>query len=315
MRSFLQSTFFPATVFATLCGGLPMIAAAEAEDDHGHEEEGQHQEVVQLSAEEIHEFGIELSTAGPGTIVTTLSVPAEIRPNADQLAHIVPRYSGIVTEVRATIGDRVRKGQTLAVIESDESLAPFEVVTMISGTVIEKHITLGEAVGREGPAFVIADLSSVWVDLTVYQRDLTRVGIGQTVEIYVGHDRRDEGRISYVTPIVSEQTRTATARVVLANEDGRWRPGMFVTGTIILDQEDVAVAVARTAIHSYENRPVVFVETAEGFVPRTVTIGRTDTSRAHVLSGLSAGDRYVRIGGFTLKAELGKESFGEGHAH
>lgn len=302
-----------AFAIATLSGGLAL-----AQDDHGHEElagEEEHEEVVALSPAEIEEFGIEVAAAGAGEIVSTLSVPAEVQPNADRLAHIVPRYSGIVTEVNVAIGDEVRRDQTLATVEGDESLAPFEVVTLISGTVIEKHITLGEAVGREGPAFVIADLSSVWVDLTVYQRDLARVGVGQSVEVYVGHELAGEGTISYVTPVVSEQTRTATARVVLPNRDGRWRPGMFVTGKIIIAKENASIAIPRTALHTFEGRTVVFLETPEGFIPQPVRTGRMDTNRAEILQGLSAGDRYVSVGGFTLKAELGKESFGEGHAH
>jgi cobalt-zinc-cadmium efflux system membrane fusion protein len=270
---------------------------------------------IGLTPAEIEEFGIELDSAGPGRIVSTISPPAEIRPNADRLAHIVPRYSGIVTAVRVAIGDDVHKGETLATVESDVSLAPFEVVTLISGTVIEKHITLGEAVGRGGPAFVIADLSTVWVDITVYQRDLTRVAVGQDVVIYVGHEPAGEGTISYVTPVVSETTRTATARVVLDNLDHRWRPGMFVTAEIVVSDALVAVAVARTALHTVHDRTVVFVETPEGFTPRPVTLGRLDDHSAEVLDGLKAEERYVRDGGFTLKAELGKDSFGDGHAH
>lgn len=288
------------------------FASVSAQDEAGHAEQV---EVVHLSTEEILEFGIELAAAGASTIVTTLSVPAEVQPNADRLAHIVPRYSGIVTEVNVGIGDPVSKGQTLAVVEGDESLAPFDVVTLISGTVIEKHITLGEAVGREGPAFVIADLTSVWVDLTVYQRDLDHVEIGQPVDVYVGHELRARGTISYVTPIVSEETRTATARVVLPNERGRWRPGMFVTARIIVSDATVPVAVSRSALHTLEGHSVVFVETDAGFVPRTVRIGRMDEESAEVLEGLVAGERYVSVGGFTLKAELGKEAFGDGHGH
>ncbi len=306
------TALWAAVVVATL--GPNLATRAMAEDDHDHEEQALGQ-AVQISAAEIEEFDIEVAAAGPGSIATSLSVPAEVRPNADRLAHIVPRYSGIVTDVKVTIGDEVRKGQTLAIVEGDESLAPFEVVTLISGTVIEKHITLGEAVGREGPAFVIANLSSVWVDLTVYQRDLVRVGVGQNVEVYIGHELAGKGTISYVTPIISERTRTATARVVLSNKDRRWRPGMFVTGKIIIAEETAPIVVPRTALHTIEDRIVVFLETPEGFVPQPVTPGRTDTLQVELLDGLSAGDRYVLVGGFTLKAELGKESFGDGHGH
>lgn len=295
----------------------PPAAVAAGQDDHDDHDHAAHAERVLLGEAERAEFGIEVGTAGPDTIETYLTVPGEVRANADRLAHIVPRFSGIVTEVRVHQGDHVAKGQVLAVVESDESLAPFEVRTLIGGTVIEKHITLGEAVSRDHDAFVIADLSTVWVDLTVYQRDLARVHEGQTAQVFVGHGTTSgEAPIDYVTPIVDETTRTATARVELRNADGHWRPGMFVRGRILLDRAAASVAVPRTALHTYEGGTVVFVETAEGFEPRSVTPGRAGRDVVEIAEGLRAGERYARTGGFTLKAELGRESLGHaGHAH
>lgn len=288
---------------------------AEPDQDVGHDDYDEHGDVA-LSPAELAEFGIEVVSAGPGRIETYVSLPGEVRPNADRLAHIVPRYAGIVTEVRANVGDRVKKGQVLAIVESDESLAPFEVTTLLSGTVISKHIALGEAVSRDRDIFVIADLSTVWVDLTVYQRDVSRVATNQRARIFVGHElAEDVSTISYVTPVVDERTRTATARVVLSNARGVWRPGMFVTGKVLIESTDVAVAVPRTALHTLESRSVVFVETDGGFRPQPVVTGRNGEAHVEITSGLTHGDRYVSHGGFTLKAELGKESFGDGHAH
>jgi len=304
--------------FAALLPGVALLAGlALAEDEHGHDHEQDHRELVTLRDEEIAEFGIELATAGPGTIETHVTVPGEVRANADRLAHIVPRYSGIVTDVLVQTGDRVEKGQILAIVEGDESLAPFEVKTLIAGTVIEKHITLGEAVSRDRDTFVIADLSTVWVDLTVYQRDLSRVREGQPVRVFVGHEAQpDAGTIGYVTPIVDETTRTATARVVLPNPAGRWRPGMFVQGRIVVERAPVAVAVPRTALHEWEGETVVFVDTGEGFVPRPVRPGRAGEEIVELVRGLAPGERYVSRGGFTIKSELGRESLGHaGHEH
>ncbi|MEZ4647180.1 MAG: efflux RND transporter periplasmic adaptor subunit [Candidatus Eisenbacteria bacterium] len=286
---------------------------ADADDHDDHDD---HVDLVPLTPAEIAEFGVIVDTAGPGVIEQTLEVPGEVRPNDDRLAHIVPRFSGIVTDVRVGIGDYVRQGQVLAIIESDESLAPFEVKTLLSGTVIGKHITLGEAASRDRDTFVIADLSTVWIDLTVYQRDLERVRVGQEVVLLRGHQEASErGTISYVTPIVDERTRTATARVVLRNHEQEWRPGMFVTGQIRVESEDVALAIPTTAVHRVEGRSAVFLESPEGFAPVPVELGRTGRGVVEVLSGLHPGDRYVSDGGFTLKAELEKGSFGHGHAH
>lgn len=317
---------------------LPRVATGADDHDHDHDEHGgeahgpeagaaegspagtgesDHADLVVMEAATLEEFGVELSTAGPGTIERHVTLPGEVRANADRLAHIVPRFSGIVTEVRANVGDRVVPGQTLAVVESDESLAPFEVKTLIPGTVVEKHITLGEAVTRERDVFLIADLSTVWAELTVYQRDLARVQEGQAVQVFVGHEPvSSPGRVGYITPIVDEGTRTATARIVLPNPDGRWRPGMFIRGRVRIGQDAVPVAVPPSALQTYEGSTVVFVQTARGFEPRPVRIGRTGEEAVEIETGLSAGDRYVSRGGFTLKSELGRESLGHaGHAH
>ncbi len=287
-------------------------------DSHAGESEDGHDDhdVVKMTPEELAEFGVEIGTAAPGRIETYLSLPGEVRPNEDRLAHIVPRFPGIVTEVRVHVGDDVQKDQVLAILESDESLAPFEVRTMIGGTVIGKHVTLGEAISRDRDIFVIADLSAVWVDLTVYPRDLGHVDIGQNAEILSGNSAGPAAaEIVYVAPVVDETTRTATARVVLSNPDGEWRPGMFVTGRVLVDEDVVDVAVPHEALISFEGKTVVFVEDDHGLEPHPVTTGRTGDHLVEIVSGLTPGERFVLRGSFTLKAELEKESFGDGHNH
>lgn len=315
--STLGSYLFIATLVVLMILQAPALLSEEPEvghDEHGHDEE--HEEMVQLSSAELREFGIEVAEARSTTLKQYLNLPGEIQANDSRLAHIVPRFSGIVIDVRVQIGDRVGAGQVLALIESDESLSTYEMRTLIAGTVIGKHITLGEAVSRDHAAYIVADLSTVWVDITVYQRDLTVVESGQTVLISGGPGMPTvSGEISYVAPVVDENTRTALARVVLPNPEGAWRPGSFITALILVDAFEVPVAVPRTALQVHEGRDVVFVETDEGFQPRPVVLGRADRDNYEITSGLLQGERYVSTGGFTLKAELGKASFGGGHDH
>jgi len=301
--------------------GSPYALGAEQHghgQDHnpqsGHSEH--HEDAVKLSPSQIAEFGVEVGVVGPGRITTHVVLPGEVLPNADRIAHIVPRYAGIVREVRSRIGDTVTTGEVLAVIESSESLTPYELKTLMDGTVIAKHITRGEAVTRDTQAFVIANLSDVWIELSIYQRDLNRVNVGQHVSISTGHDHPGvDGMISYVSPVVDEDTRTSRARLVMSNPDGAWRPGMFVTGRVAVNAADVPIAVPLTALQSVEGRSVVFVQDDDGFEARAVELGRASTSHAEILSGLSAGERYVRKGGFILKAELGRSELSEGHSH
>jgi cobalt-zinc-cadmium efflux system membrane fusion protein len=282
-------------------------------DDHGDEH---HDDTVRLSPEEMVEFSVRVATAGGGRISTYVVLPGEVRPNADRVAHLVPRYAGIVKEVRKQVGDTVATDDVLAVIESSESLTSYELKTLIPGTIIAKHVTRGEAVTRDTQAFVIADLSAVWIELSVYQRDLARVAVGQAVLISTGHHLPDvASEITYVSPVVDEHTRTALARVVMDNSNGSWRPGMFVTGRVAVDVADVPIAVPLTALQTTNGRSVVFVQDEDGFEPRQLHLGRTSATHAEVLSGLTAGERYVASGGFILKAELGRAELGDGHAH
>jgi cobalt-zinc-cadmium efflux system membrane fusion protein len=316
-----------------LLAALLVAAGASAQDDHaghdhgdaghgdrghvdrGHEDPG-HVDLVTMDPGTRAEFGVVTAVAGPGTLRRVRTLPGEVQTNRDRVAHIVPRYEGVVREVRARVGDRVRAGQTLAVVEGDASLTTFDVKTALAGTVIERHVTLGEAVGREQALFVVADLDTVWVDIAVYLRDLESVHEGLPVTVSCGrHDGGITATIDYVSPVVDEATRTATARVVMANGDLHWRPGMFVTAELETESRTAAVAVPPAALFTVEGRLSVFVETAAGFVPRTVTTGQATDALVEITAGLHAGEVYVAGGGFTLKAELEKASFGDGHNH
>ncbi len=312
-------------IAAAVAGGATVVygapgpdgakAAARAESgarkDHDeHEEES----VVRLTPAEMKEFGIEVGTAGGGTLHVYTTLPGEIVPNQDHLAHVVPRFPGIVTEVRKQLGDTVRKGEVLAIVESNESLVEYEMKSLIDGTVIEKHVTLGEVLGEDHVAYVIADLSTVWVNVSVYQEDLPNVRIGQKVIISAGHGTPDAtAKISYIGPVVHEHTRTGLARAVLPNTSGQWRPGLFITARILVAEDTVSLLVPNTALQTIDDKTCVFVETSKGFEPRFIEIGRRNDTHVEVLSGLEPGQRYVTRGGFTIKAELSKGAFGDEH--
>jgi len=311
--------------------GFGLIASTQAlaegsHDDHegptraeaDHDSQSEHgAEAVKISPASIAEFGISTEVAAPGVVVRSIVLPAEIRPNEDRLAHIAPRFPGIAREVRKRVGDTVEAGETLAIIESSESLAPYELKAAIPGIIVERHITRGEPVSQaRGRVFTVADLRTVWVDISVYQKHLPYIALGQSVTISAGHGQSmGRGTISYISPVVDEATRTATARVELPNPDGSWRPGLFVTATLEVERTEVSIAVPRTAIEIIEGQPVVFVEVDDGFKPQTVVLGHRGQLRVEVVEGLQIGQRYVSEGGFTLKSELAREEMSGGDGH
>lgn len=197
---------------------------------------------------------------------------------------------------------------------SDVDFTRYEIRAPFDGIVIEKHITIGEVLNAETEAFVISDLNTVWVNLSVYQKDLPFIQIGQKATISAGHGLPEaEGTISYLGPMVGEKTRTAPARVVLPNPDGRWKPGLFANARVAVSEMEAGIVVPKTAIQTMDGQPVIFVRTEEGFEPRVVSPGKSNDVNIEVISGLQEGERYAGKGAFTLKAEIGKEAFGEGH--
>jgi cobalt-zinc-cadmium efflux system membrane fusion protein len=281
---------------------LALIAAAplRASDEHGPHEPAP----GRFTVADFARFGVQLATAGPGLVDAGVELPGEVRPNAERTAHIAAQFPGRVREVRMRVGDAVAAGEVLAMVESD-TLAPYPLTTVLPGVIVDQHVAPGETVGPGTPAFVVADLGTVWVEINVYQKDLAAVRPGERVQVVAGHGIADaEGTVSYVSPVLDQATRTAIARVVLPNSAGDWRPGLFVTARI-LDPQPAAVVVPRTALQRMDGAPVVFVADGETVAPRPVRVGRQGRQRLDIVDGLAAGERYAADGTFLLKAELG----------
>ena len=283
-----------------------------------HEQENKHTDegIVKLTDSDIAELGIELETVGSQKLQMHSDLNGEIVPDPDKLAHLVPRFTGVVKSVNKEIGDRVEKNEVIAVIESNESLVTYEVKSSISGVVLEMHMTPGELIGDEKHVVTIADLSTVWAELNVYQKDLNKIKVGQSAQVYFDEiDNAVKGNIFYLSPTVDVHTRTSTARVKLNNSSGNWKPGMFITAKVLTNFITVERAVKLNAIQNFEEQKVVFVKEGDVFKPQPVSIGKTSTHYAEVLSGLNIGQIYISEGAFVIKSELLKESFGGGHGH
>lgn len=289
----------------------------EAGEGDGHDEHGKEGH-VELTAEQRANANITVEEAGPAKIKTSLSVYGKVAPNEDALAHVMPRFPGIVKAVKKRLGDHVERGEVLAQIESNESLKVYDVVSEVSGTVIHRNVALGEFVKDDKMIFTVADLSTVWIDLNIFRQDFPLLCEGQTVELHtgVGHVAGEEhiqAKIDYISPFGTEGSQTMLARSVVPNTDGVLRPGLFVDGEIITGEVEAPVAVKNTAIQMFENTTVVFVEEGDAFEAREVELGVRDNDWIEVTSGLLPGEKYAAANSFIIKAELGK---GEAeHAH
>jgi cobalt-zinc-cadmium efflux system membrane fusion protein len=198
--------------------------------------------------------------------------------------------------------------------EPVEQMARLGIRAPLDGTVTERNVTVGEVVSADESIFVVADLSSVWVDVSVYATDLAAVREGQEATV-VSTDLGSEvsGRISFFGPLVGQDSRAATARIVVPNAGGRWRPGLFVTVRLVRSATTVPLAVSTEAIQTFRDWQVVFVRHGDWFEARPLELGRTDGEWVEVLDGLAAGDEYAATNSFAVKAEIGK--LGATHDH
>jgi cobalt-zinc-cadmium efflux system membrane fusion protein len=299
---------FALVAAALVYGGYRMLAPATTSTTATEKtEKEERSDSVVLSDAKVAAAGIELATASPGVLRDSLLLNGMVQPNQEALVQVTPRFPGIVREVRKRIGDRVEKGDVLAVVESNQSLTSYELKAAIAGTVVDRQTTLGEYASEQKPAFVIADLSTVWVDFSVYRRDLSRVHAGDQVLI----DPADGGapvdaKISYLSPVGSSDTQSALARAVVANTEQRLRPGLFITGRLSLSAKQVGVAVKSSAVQTIENRSVVFVRNGDKFEVRDVELGERDSELVEIIFGVLEGDVYAARNSFIVKSELAK---------
>lgn len=269
---------------------------------------------VTLAPDQIEAAGVELETAGPATIRERIVLNGRIAPNEDALAHVMPRFPGVVSSVHKRLGDPVERGDLLARIESNESLQAFDLRARLAGTVIAKDVAPGEFVSTDRELFRIADLGTVWVDLDVYRRDFPKLRIGQAVRVDAGDGSPPaESTLAYLSPIGAVDTQTLLARAVLPNSDLSWRPGLFVTAEVEVGAREVPVAVTAEALQRVRDWDVVFLADGDIYEAQPVELGRRDSERVEIVSGLAAGFRYVAAGSFILKAEAGKS--GATHDH
>lgn len=308
-----------ALIIAGATGGYFLLENRPANaklPEQKHEEESPREgDHVELSPAQIANANLTIATAGPAKIATTLHVNGVIGANEERMTQIVPRFEGIVRAIHKRLGDPVRKGEALITIESNDSLRNYDIRAPIDGIVIARSAALGEHAGAEKPLFVIADLSTVWVNFSVYRSDFDKVRLGQTIRVGVGEPDSQPivTTVSYISPVAYADTQTVTVRAVLPNDSGRWRPGQFVVGHVVLEEQTVAVSARESALQTVEDQTVVFVQLDGRFEPRAVETGASDGQVVEVRSGLRAGERYVASNSFILKSELGKSS--AEHAH
>ena len=388
----------PTPTAAAQAAPKPGAAADKPDEKHGHGEqkegEAGHSDTDQLklTAEAIEAAGIKIEEIAESEIVDQLIVTATIRPNQDRITHVSPRVSGRIIKVQANLGDTVKAGQTLAVLDSLEvgeahsaylqartqhtvakadferaeklhgdqiiaqkdhlrahaeyekakasvaaasdklrmlgvnaapaddgrAVSTFPLTTPFAGTVIEKHAILGELAQPDKQIFTVADLSRLWIEANLFEKDLGRVKTGAdavvTVDAYPGE--AFPGKLTYIAAVVDKESRTVQARVEVANPGGRLKPEMFATAAIRTSGasgKSKALLLPQEAVVLMQGQPTVFVTEDGGFEPRPVELGDKLRGKVVIKSGIKSGEKVVTAGTYALKARLLKSQIGDSH--
>ena len=290
---------------------------------------------------------VHLTARTPGRIERVLVVRGDRVREGQILAEIYsPDYLTLQAEyglaaerAKRQAGDPAEAGQARAILDSSLNrllllgASPAEVEDLaasaiprpllpvratLSGTVIETGILPGDRVELGANLFRLADLTILWANLHIQEKDLSSLKAGAEAvlrtQAYPGEDFR--GRLVLVGDVIDASTRTVEGRVEAPNPSGRLKPGMYVDGSVAAAGERPALAVPEAALQDDEGHVIVFVKTGERtFTRREVKAGERISGYVEILSGLNEGEVVVTSGGFLLKSELRKGGLGDEHGH
>ena len=256
--------------------------------------------------------GIEVATAGPGSVVDEALLQGTVVSIETRRARVMARFPGVVRELRAATGDEVAAGAVLAVIDSNDSLQRYNVVAPMAGTVLARTATVGEISGDQ-PLFEIADLSEVAIEAQAFGKVGARVAVGQPVEVVrVADGASASTTIERVLP-TTRQNQSTTVRARIGNADGRWRPGSAIEARVALSGREAAVVIRPEALQRFRDNDVVFVRVGDVYEARPLVLGARSRAAVEVLEGLAAGAEYVTAQSFLIRADI--EKSGASHDH
>lgn len=178
----------------------------------------------------------------------------------------------------------------------------FTLTAPISGIVVERNATVGATVGSDVNLFKIIDLSSVWIDANVFEKDLERVRLGQAVKVTVPAfpESTFYGKVTLVSSVVDPDTRTVKIRTEVPNRDVRLKPDMFASVEIVTAAKRTAISIPLAAVLDDGGKQVVFVADGNEYKKKEVTLGLKSEDRVEITSGLNEGDKVVVKGNYLL---------------
>ena len=267
---------------------------------------------VTIPAAIAEDAGIRVEPAGPAVIRDVVQLMGTIELDANRHAAVRARFPGIVRSVNVQQGERVRRGQTLAVVEGNDSMRTYPITAPFDGVVLARNTNVGD-VAEAGALFELADPSQVWIDLRAIGTDADILEPGQSVRIRSATGRAEtEATIGRLLPVAGSG-QSVIARVSIPNPDGRWRPGMTVAAEVTVGSREVPLAVKESGLQRFRDFTVVFAQIDETYEVRMLELGDRDGEYVEVLGGLKPGTQYVAEQSFLIRQDV--EKSGASHDH
>lgn len=281
----------------------------------GHDDHGESDGLVRITDVGLETSGITIKAAKKMGMQLSLNVNGYVVPNEYQTSHLKPRYPGVAKMVYVQLGQIVKKGQRLATIEANGSETNFDIKASFPGTVIEKDLVMGQFVSTNHEMFQVSNLDTVWVELSIPENFVGRIKKGMQVTVTNWAEKvQASSTISYLSSTIYEDSQSVMARIEIKNSEGHWRPGVFVKAVILTETMPNVLSVERESIQILDEKKVVFIEQEEGvFKPQPIELGKHNSERVEVLSGLKEGDRYVASNSYILKADFLKSEASHEH--
>lgn len=267
---------------------------------------GRGQTLAVIESREAASLKAEVEAARARAALAQSNLRREQRLFAERVSPEQDLIAARTAATEANIALRLAQQQLAATGGGGGALNRIGVASPISGQVIARSATLGQQVAADAELYRIANLSRVTVTASLPPADAGRVRPGARAEV-TAPGRRQEGRVTFVSPVLAAETRLVPVVVTLDNGSGQWRVGETVGVSILVPAGgDRTVTVPSTAVQTVEGKPVVFVRTPTGFRATPVTLGRRIGDRVAVTAGLAGDERIASTNSFTLKADLGK---------
>ena len=251
-------------------------------------------------------------------ITNYLLLNGEIRLLPNMQADVGVRISGNVVNLNANLGDTVRIGQKLAVVQSRLIGDPPPTVAVsspIEGVIDARNVSLGQAVEPNTVLFHISNRKTMLVIAKVYEEDLEKVKVGQEADIHVLSypNRIFRGKVTLIEPNLDPLTRTVNVQITLRNDSNLLKPGMFVEAKCILSLDNKALIVPNEALIDIAGSRFVFIKDKDCYKQQKVTLGVKNNKDSQVISGLNQEDEVVTQGNrelYTLWLSGGQTSSG-----